>query len=59
MGRSKERSKPVNELTEAELVSEKRRCELGIKHSSTLVAKLLSKRLLAIDKRLSREQDSK
>lgn len=56
MGRSKEKGKLVSELTKAELVSEQRRCVTRIRYSSKLVARLLTKRLHEIERRLAREE---
>jgi hypothetical protein len=56
MGRSKAFGKPVSELSERELASEKHRCETLIKiYGNKVAAKGLRKRLLAIEKRLYRE----
>ena len=55
MGRSKERGRPVSELSERELASEKLRCETLIKvYGNNIAAKGLKKRLLQIEKRLAR-----
>ena len=55
MGRSKERGKPVSELSERELASEKLRCETLIKvYGNNIAAKGLKRRLLQIEKRLAR-----
>jgi hypothetical protein len=54
MGRSKERSKPVGELTLEELKSERHRCEtLAAVYGNKISAKLLRRRLLEIDRRLA------
>ena len=54
MGRSKERGKPVSELSQRELSSEKLRCEALIKsYGNKVAARGLRKRLLEIEKRLT------
>ncbi|MCO5168606.1 MAG: hypothetical protein M9894_19880 [Planctomycetes bacterium] len=56
MGRSKERGKPVHELTPEELEREARRCRtlIGV-YGNRIAAKELRKRLLAIERRLRRD----
>jgi hypothetical protein len=56
MGRSKELGKPVSELTPAQLVQEKARCENMIRvFGRGPAVKGLKKRLHQINKRMERE----
>jgi hypothetical protein len=54
-GRSKRRGVPVEDLTHAELLAERKSVLYHMSVSSKIVHKLLSKRLLKIEKRLARE----
>jgi len=58
MGRSKERGKPVSELTPQELASELVRCRSLLQAlPDTVASKLLRKRLQDIEKRLAKESE--
>ena len=55
MGRTREKGKPVEELTLAELISERARCRMMIRISQPMVVKLVKQRLHAIERRMARD----
>lgn len=58
MGRTKEKGRPVSELLPVELRQELHRCRMQITYTrSSLVIKLLKKRVYEIEKRMARESN--